>query len=225
MYVERNKVPNARILIVEDHPLMREGLITLIEREPDLAFCGYAEDVDAAVEAVGKHRPDLVLVDLVLADSSGIQLLRRLRNECPQVLAMVLSVHEEVFYVERAFQAGAKGYVCKLDAGEELVKGIRQVLDGDVFLGGTLAAKMGGATDAKALAEPGALASLSRREFEVFELIGRAKSPREIAERLNISIKTVSAHREKIKRKLQLRSTTEVLVLAIRWIQYGGRWP
>jgi DNA-binding NarL/FixJ family response regulator len=203
---------------------MREGLTQLIGQEDDLAVCGEAFDAAGAVKAIGNLMPDIVIVDVSLKDSSGIELIKDIRVRWPNLPVLVFSVHDESLYAERILRAGARGYVTKAEAAAKLIEGIRRVLDGDVYVSEMISSKMlsrmvGASRDTSAFP----LDTLTDREFEVFELIGKGLQGRQIAETLHLSVKTVAAHREHIKKKLNFASATELLAYAIRWTQLEGK--
>lgn len=212
-----------RLFIVDDHPIVRQGLAQLIDNEPDLAVVGQGEDAYQSLREIGRLKPDMVLVDVSLKDSDGIELLKELRARDEDLPVLVLSMHDESLYAERALRAGARGYIMKQEAPQKLLAAIRRVLTGQVYLsdamgasllqrmvGGRKTAKQGGATGELPMDR------LTDRELEVFRLIGGGKSVKEIADKLFISAKTVEAHREHIKEKLGLRSSAELLRFAIR---------
>ena len=221
MAENRERSGKTKILVVDDHPIMRAGLVQLIGQEEDLVVCGQAEDAHAALEAARKDQPDVAIVDISLKESSGIALIKDLRARWPGVLILVLSMHDETFYAERALRAGANGYVTKAEASAKVIEGIRKILSGEVYVSEKLASKMlsglvGGGAGAATLP----MDRLTDREFEVLELIGQGLQGREIAQQLHLSVKTVDAHREHIKRKLGLGSATELLTYAVQWVQF-----
>ena len=207
-----------RILIVDDHPMMREGLRTLISREHDLAICGEAETAGQALEAVANLKPDLVLADISLPGRNGIELIKDIRSLQPAVLILVISMHDESLYAERVLRAGARGYIMKQESGPTMMQTIRQVLAGRIYLSGKMSARiLENITGKRAKASP--IERLSDREFEVFQLIGRGKSTVQIAEELHLSTKTVEAHRAQVKAKLDLRTMPELISFASRWVE------
>jgi DNA-binding NarL/FixJ family response regulator len=210
------------ILIVDDHPVLRRGLAALIVTEPDLAGCGEASTCAAALEAIRESRPDLVIVDLELEESDGLDLVKEMKTCHPEVPALVLSMHDEAVYAERSLRAGARGYVTKQQLDSSVLVAIRRVLDGKIYMSdtleGRLAAKfVGGRT----LETDSPLGALSDRELQVFRLIGQGRTTRQIAESLTLSIKTIETHREHIKSKLALGSTAELAQRATQWVESG----
>lgn len=215
-----DKVP---ILIVDDHDVVRLGLATLINADPTLIVCGEADGVQSALAAIRKCKPRLVLVDLSLRDGDGLDLLRRLAVEFPDILALTLSMYDEKVYAERALRAGAKGYIRKVDMAETIINAIHTVLNGNVYVSNNVASDLlnrisGGK---KRPAEP-TTARLSDRELQVLRCIGRGLSNREMADELFISIKTVESHREHIKEKLSLQSSGDLLRYAIEFSKLNG---
>jgi DNA-binding NarL/FixJ family response regulator len=206
------------ILIVDDHPMMREGLRTLISREHDLAICGEAETAGQALDAVANLKPDLVLADISLPGRSGVELIKDIRALQPAVLILVISMHDESLYAERVLRAGARGYIMKQESGPTMIQAIRQVLAGRIYLSGKMSARiLENVAGKRANASP--IERLSDREFEVFQLIGRGKSTVQIAEELHLSTKTVEAHRAQVKAKLDLRNMPELISFASRWVE------
>jgi DNA-binding NarL/FixJ family response regulator len=213
----------ARVLIVDDHPLVRTGLAQLIGDASGLEVCGEAATVDDALREVAAKRPDLALIDISLAGGNGLRLIGRIRDVCPQTRMLVVSMHDETTFAERALRAGAMGYVEKREASTRVIEAIRRVLAGRIYVSKALRERPGGkdlgGTGPDALP---AIESLTNRELEVFELIGRGLSAREIAARLSRSVKTVETHREHIKHKLDLHSGSELTAHAIRWVLEQG---
>lgn len=211
----------ARILLVDDHPIVRQGLGLLIKGAPDLMVCGEAEDADAAVKAVADLQPDLAVVDLSLKDRSGLDLIKDLVRLHPGLPILVLSMHDESLQAKRVLRAGAKGYIMKQEASDRVLDAIRTVLAGGVYLSPQMSSilleQLVGPRAASASAAP--LERLTDREIEVLSLIGKGLSSREIAARLGLSIKTIEAHRENIKDKLDLKNAVGLLRFAM---QYAG---
>lgn len=209
----------AKILLVDDHPIVRLGLVHLIEREANLEVCGEAEDAAQAYLAVEKLRPDLVVVDISLPGANGLALIKRLQAQFSKLPVLVLSMHSERLYAERALRAGARGYVRKHEASENLVEAIRKVLGGRIYLSDrTTASMLDQYVVGAGSGEGPSLNRLSDRELEVFELVGQGHSTRLIAEKLSLSVKTIEAHRQHIKQKLDLHSATELLQRATQWV-------
>ena len=211
----------SRIFLVDDHPIMRQGLTALINQETDLEVCGEAEDASGALAGIDKTKPDLAVVDISLKNSNGIELIKDVKIRAPKLPVLVLSMHDESFYAERVLRAGAMGYVTKAEVSNVIVKGIRKVLAGEVYVSEALASKMlsrvvGGSSDMKS----SPVSKLSDREFEVFELIGQGLQTKEIAHRLHLSIKTIDSHRDHIKSKLEIDNATDLLKYAIQWTQF-----
>lgn len=207
-----------RIFLVEDHPMMRLGLRQCLSQETDLLVCGEASSASAALAALERTKPDLIMLDISLEGRSGLDLLKDLRARHPSTPVLVHSMHDEAIYAERALRAGARGYLMKQETGDKLVAAIRQVLRGEIYLSDA----MRRSGPKKSAAKPGRsprtpISRLTDREFEVFRLIGGGFTNRQIAAQLHISLKTVDAHREHIKRKLSLTSSTALNLLAVRW--------
>ncbi len=209
--------PKSKIFLVDDHPLVREWLTNLIHQQPDLSVCGEAETAPEALQGIAKLRPDVAIVDISLKGGSGIELIKNLKTLQPRVAVIVLSMHDEELYAERALRAGARGYIMKRETAKKVIAAIRQVLEGKLYVSERLTALF-----AKKFVEGGpaigpAIIQLSDRELEVFQLLGQGYETRQIAESMNISMKTVQAFCGRIKEKLKLSSATELLREAIRW--------
>jgi DNA-binding NarL/FixJ family response regulator len=207
-----------RIFLVDDHPLVREWLTNLINQQPDLTVCGETDSAPRALEAIALARPDVAIVDLSLKDSSGFDLIKSLKQSETGAAILVLSMHEEAHYAERALRAGARGYVMKRETTKKVVNAIRRVLEGKLYLSETIAEAMT-VRLVSGTANEGSLpvGQLSDRELEVFEMLGRGLGTRQIAENLRVSVKTVQAYCARIKDKLNVGSATELLREAIRW--------
>ena len=207
-----------RIFLVDDHPLVREWLTNLINQQPGLTVCGEAESGPDAREKILALRPDVAIVDIALKDSSGIELIKDLKQSCPEVAVLVLSMHEEAHYAERALRAGARGYVMKRETTRKVVAAIGQVLEGKLCVSEAITAAMAAQfVEGKTLATCSPVEQLSDRELEVFELLGQGRTTRQIAESLRVSLKTVQAYCARAKEKLKLGSATELLREAVRW--------
>src|SRR6266581_8694206 len=209
-----------RILLVDDHAVVRYGIAQLINRERDLVVCGEEEEASKALSTISSINPDLVIADISLKESSGLELMRNIKAQCPKLPVLVVSAHDENIYAEIAFRAGALGYLMKDQALERILTAIRRVLSGAIYVSDALGARMlqqqvRGHTDVNQSPVQG----LSDREMEVFQLIGQWKKTREIAEELHLSIKTIEYYREQIKRKLNLKSASELTHYATSWVQ------
>jgi len=210
------------VLIVDDHPIVRQGLAQLINQEKDLEVCGQAEDAHEAMQAIRQFDPDMVIVDIGLKNTSGMELIKDLKVQHPDLPVLTLSMYDEAVYGERALRAGAKGYIMKQEATEKVVTAIRRVLAGEVYVSSGMAAKMVNkfvGTGARTAGSPADC--LSDRELEVFRMIGEGFSTREMAEKLHLSVKTVETYRAHIKDKLGLPDANELLRSAIRWVNAG----
>ena len=225
MKAAKSKRNATRVLIVDDHPMTRDGLVHLIDREPDLAVAWQAENAAEALRVAVDEQPDLALVDITLPDKGGIDLIKDLKAVRPEMRILVVSMHEESLYAERALRAGARGYITKQEGGAKLMQAIRQVLGGQIYVSEKTSARIveifSGQSRAKAQSP---IAQLSDREFEVFQLIGQGLSTQEIGDRISISAKTVETHRLNIKNKLELGTAAELIAYAARWTtsQAGG---
>jgi len=208
------------ILIVDDHPMMREGLAQLIEHESDLCVAGQADNAAQALQAIGTLLPDLALVDISLPDKNGIELIKDLQTLHPQLPVLVVSMHDETLYAERVLRAGARGYIMKQEGGKKLMQAIRHVLHGQIYVSERMSAKILEIfSGRRAESVKSAVECLSDREFKVFQLIGQGQGTRQIAEHLHLSIKTVEVHRANIKRKLELKNATDLVRYAVRWTE------
>jgi DNA-binding NarL/FixJ family response regulator len=215
----RRRPEKRGVLIVDDHPIVRQGLAQLIDQEHDLHVCGQAEDAHAAMKAIRELAPDLAVVDISLKDTSGIELIKDIKVQHPGLPVLTLSMHDEGIYAERALRAGARGYVMKQEATERVVTAIRRVLAGEMYVSEGMAAKMVSklvAGPAQAGGSP--VDRLSDRELEVFRLIGTGYGTREMAEKLHLSVKTIETYRAHIKEKLDLLDANELLRTAINWV-------
>jgi len=209
-----------RILLVDDHAVVRYGIGQLLNQQSDLMVCGEEENAANALSAIGKLKPDLVIADISLKDSSGLELMRNIKAQYTGLPVLVVSTHDEGIYAEIAFRAGALGYLMKGDALDKVVSAVRRVLAGNVYVSDTLTAKMlGQQVRGEKDVEQSAVKGLSDRELEVFQLIGQWKKTKEIAHELHLSIKTVEYYREQIKQKLNLKSAVELTQRATAWVQ------
>jgi DNA-binding NarL/FixJ family response regulator len=208
-----------RILLVDDHAVVRFGIAQLINRQPDMMVCGEEEDASRALGAIETLKPSLVIADISLKDSSGLELMRNIKAQYAGMPVLVVSGHDESVYAEIAFRAGALGYLMKEEALDKVIIAIRRVLSGAIYVSDTLAAKMlqqqiRGQTNIN----ESPVKSLSDRELEVFQLIGQWKTTRDIAEELHLSVKTIEYYREQIKRKLNLKNAAELTQRATAWV-------
>ena len=206
------------IFIVDDHPLVREWLTNLLNQQPDFRVCGGTGDAPEALRLIAAAKPDIAIVDITLASGSGLELIKSIKAGHPGVTVLVLSMHDEMLYAERALRAGAGGYIMKSEATQKVIQAIRAVLNGEVYLGpkvtSLLAKKMAaGRTESAALP----LEHLSDRELEVFQLLGRGYGTRQISEHLHVGFKTVQSYSARIKEKLNLANINELMREAIRW--------
>jgi len=213
------KISQTRVVLVDDHPLLRQGIARMIETEKGMVVCGEAENTSKAIEVIEKQKPDVVLLDVSLNGASGIELLKNLKVRFPKMLVLVLSMHDETIFAQRALRAGAAGYIMKHEAPEKILGALKKVLKGEIYLSEKLGARMlnqlvGGKPSTGSPVE-----ELSDRELEVFGLIGRGFGTRPIAEKLHLSVKTVESHRAHIKDKLNLKSGNELVHHAIQWVQ------
>ena len=211
-----------RVLIVDDHPAVREALATRISRQPDLEVCGEAGDVREALTMIDDLRPDLAVIDISLKLDSGIELIKRIKDRHDGIRILVWSMHNELHYAERALRAGALGYINKDQATDRIIEAIRRVLDGKVYLSDELAEKMlhRSVGDRNELARL-PIDSLADRELEVFRLIGHGVKTAEIANRMHLSIKTIETYRDRIRQKLGLKDGTELAYFATMWTLQG----
>ncbi|MBB5341340.1 response regulator [Tunturiibacter gelidoferens] len=206
------------VFVVDDHPLLRQGLALLINQQRDLEVCGEAEEAQAAMQAISQKKPDIMIVDISLNGPDGLDLLKNIRASHPDLPILILSMHDEAIYAERALRARANGYIMKQEATEKVLIAVRRILGGEVYLSDRMANKMlqqyiGGSPAAL----HSRISTLSDRELEVFCLIGEGRGTREIAEELHLSIKTVETYQAHIKEKLRLHSGRELIQHAIQW--------
>lgn len=212
-----------RVFIVDDHALVREWLAALLRKQSDLELCGAAADATAALPAMLVDPPDVAIVDLSLKGISGLDLIKDLAEHLPETQAIVLSMHEEVFYAERALRAGARGYVTKEEATDRILEAIRAVQAGRVFVSPGLLAALSAKLAGRPASATGNVETLSDRELEVFRRLGQGQTTRQISEELAISIKTVQAYAARIKEKLQLANGAELVRAAVRWVEQQVR--
>jgi DNA-binding NarL/FixJ family response regulator len=217
--ITKKRIAKKRVVIVDDHPPMRKGLAQLINQEPDFVTCGEAGSIPEALQVIESLKPDVVIVDMVLKDSSGLDLLKDLKNRFPDLPALVLSMQNESIYAERALRAGARGYIMKEETTENVVSALRQVLSGEVYLSEKMSKKALNQFAGGRRKEGSSIENLSDRELEVFRLIGQGIQSREIAKKLHLSVKTIESYREHIKEKLNLENAAQLVQTAIQWMQ------
>ena len=212
-----------RILIVDDHPIVRQGLSELINHESDLVVCGQAEDSHEAIKAVRELNPDMAIIDISLKETSGLELIKDIHAQYPNLPVLALSMHDENLYAERSLRAGAMGYIMKQEATENVIEAVRKILGGEIYVSERMAGKMLRKLVTGQI-ETGSsqVDSLSDRELEVFSLIGRGHGTRQISERLHVSVKTIETYRAHIKDKLNLADAAELLQYAIQWVNTAG---
>jgi DNA-binding NarL/FixJ family response regulator len=218
------KQRKSKVFLVDDHPLVREHLTALIEAQADLAVCGDAADAPTALSLIARQAPDLVILDISLKQSNGLELIKNLKELWPKLPVLVLSMHDEMLYAERALRAGALGYITKEEATVNVLSAVRKVLGGQVYLSERMAERMMKKMVRGTREETGSpLEVLTDRELEVFQMLGRGAGTRQIAEELRLGIKTVESYRARIKEKLQLADGNQLLQHAIHWVQSGLR--
>ena len=212
-------VNKARVLVADDHPLFREGMVQLIERESDLCCCGQTDSIVATETTVARLKPDLLVLDLRLKDGDGLALIKSLRGRFPDLLILVVSEHDENLYAERALRAGAKGYLMKAEAAHEVRNAIRTTLQGDLYVSRKMSVRvlhklLNGSSEAGA----NYVERLTDRELQVFQMLGSGQGTADIAAELHVSLKTIESHRENIKHKLGLRNAVDLLCHAVHWV-------
>ena len=218
-FIRKGKI---KVLLVDDHPILRKGLAQMINLENDLTVCGEAEEAGKGFELVGTLQPDVAVVDISLKTGNGIELVKNIKARYPDLPVLVLSMHDESLYAERALRAGALGYIMKEEATEQVLVAIRRVLNGEIFLSEKMKSRMlqqiTSGNRNKVVTSP--IENLTDRELEVFRLIGEGRSTRQIAAELHLSVRTVEAYREYIKSKLNLRNATELVQHAFHWVHH-----
>lgn len=214
----QNHKSKKTVFLVDDHPIVRQGLTLLINQEPDLTVCGEAEEMHSALQAIPAMRPDIIIVDISLHGPDGLELLKHVRMKVPSLPVLILSMHDESVYAERALRAGANGYIMKQEATEKVLVALRRILSGEIYVSDRIANNMlqhyvRGAS----LSGNSSITELTDRELEVFRLIGSGHGTREIADELHLSVKTVESYQAHIKEKLSLRSARELVQHAVQW--------
>lgn len=209
------------VFIIDDHPVVRQGLAQLIHNEPDLCVCGEAGDAEAAIKTLKETETDIVIADISLPGQSGIDFIRDLKKMSIRVPVLVLSIYDESVYAERVLDAGARGYIMKQEAADVIIQAIRQIIAGDVYLSPSMTQQLLNkivSNEGMKESVPVPAVCLTDRELEVFHLIGKGYTSKEIALRLNLSIKTIETYREHIKRKLHLKNYAELIKSAAQWV-------
>jgi DNA-binding NarL/FixJ family response regulator len=215
--MKKSTNPKKRILIVDDHPMMREGLAQLIDHEPDLETAAQADSAAVALQTISASLPDLLLLDISLPDKSGLEVIKDVRTLHPSLPILVVSMHDESLYAERVLRAGGRGYIMKQEGGKKLMSAIRQILDGRIYVSEKMSAKILETFSGHRANSQSPVEKLSDREFEVFQFLGQGEGTRQIAKRLHLSVKTVEVHRANIRKKLELVTGGELVHYAIRW--------
>ncbi len=211
-----------KIVIVEDHPIFRMGMTELINREQDMEVCGYGEDVAEARAVIREQMPDMVVVDLSLKNSNGLDLVKEISGQYPRISFLVLSMHDESLHAERCILAGAKGYIMKQEASTSVVKAIREIGAGNLHVSSPIMSHiLNKFRNQPAALHASPLNALTDREMEIFQFIGQGYASGEIAKRLNISVKTIGTHRERIKNKLNLKDSGTLVRHAVIWVETG----
>ena len=211
-----------RVFIVDDHPLVRDGLANFINQQADLAVCGEAEDSAGAIAGIESCRPDVALIDISLKNESGLELVKILQAQFPEVALIVLSMHDEALYAERALHAGARGYVMKRETTKSVLTAIRRVVEGDIYISDRVVNSMARRMSSRKTSAATPVERLSDRELEILERIGKGEEVKEIASALNLSPKTVETHRAHIKEKLHLANARQVARYAVQWASAHG---
>ncbi len=218
-----NRLPS-KVYLVDDHPLVREWLTNLIDRQDDLTVCGEAGSVEQAMKGIGETNPDIAIVDISLSDGSGLDVVRNVRSLYPATAVIVLSMHDERLYAERSFRAGARGYIMKRETTSNIVAAIHDVLNGKIHVSAQMAAALSAKfADGETPSLHATVKKLSERELEVFQFLGQGFETRRIAHVMGVSIKTVQAYCARIKEKLELANASELLREAVRWQERSAR--
>ncbi len=212
-----------RVVVVDDHSIVRRGFTYLINQEEDMEVVGEAEDSASALALIQETKPNLAIIDITLKGSSGIDLIRQLRSVCPGVLLLVVSMHDELLYAERALHAGARGYIMKQEVDENMVHALRRVLQGGIYVSEAVNQRLlKSVTEAERPHPVALIETLSERELEVFRMIGQGAETRQIAEALNVGFKTIATYRERIKKKLNIDSASQLIQCAVEWLLREG---
>lgn len=211
-----------KIYIVDDHPLMRKGMAMTLENSVEFEVCGQSESAEEALGEIPSLKPDGCVIDISLPGMNGIELVKNLLAQLPNLKILVVSRHDEELYAERAIRAGAKGYLMKLEAGEILVSAVRQIMNGGIYLSDKIGSQLIMKIASGQTAGDNPLEILSDRELEVFELTGKGQSTKDIAQRLHVSVKTVDTYRARIKEKMHLKTANELMRKAVQWVESGS---
>lgn len=207
-----------KVLVVDDHPIVRQGLTQLINQESDFVVCGDAGDIPQALSAIEECKPDIIIVDISLGHTSGIRLIEDLSRNYPELAILALSMHDESIYAERCLKAGAKGYIMKQEPPEKVVTALRKILEGDIYISDKLGTKLLNKFVTKRADSSGSpVELLSNRELEVFQLVGQGLKTRKIAEELNLSVKTVETYIDHIKKKMNFDDSRDLFLHAVQW--------
>lgn len=220
---KRKTAHPTKILVVDDHPLVREHLGTVINREPDLTVCGEAEDCRGALAAIAATKPDLAIIDLTLKDSHGLDLLKDIQIQYPKLRTLVVSMHDESLYAERVMRAGANGFITKQHATRDILKAIRQVLSGQCYLSSQMTSRVISKFSGHARKDVSDIEQLTDRELQVLELIGRGLTTRRVAEQLVLDIKTIDTYRARLKDKLGLKDGAQLVQRAVQWLELSDK--
>ena len=216
-------VKKHRLFIVDDHPITRQGIAVLINQEADMTVCGEADSAPLAMDLIPKAAPDLAIIDITLKTTSGIELMKNIKALLPDMPVLIMSMHDESLYAERALRAGAKGYIMKHEASEKILIAVRRVLSGELYLSEKMKEKMlHRLVKSRKEEVVFSIDTLSDREMEVFQLIGNGYSTRQIAGKLNLSVKTIDSYREHLKLKLRLEKGADLVRHAIQWVRSEG---
>lgn len=219
---DSSNLGKTRVVIVEDHPMFRERLASLINKEPDMMVCGEADNIRQGMEIIQSTGPDAAVVDITLKGSSGLELIKDLKAQSIDLPVLVLSMHDESLYAERVIRAGAKGYITKDEASGKVMSAIRKVVAGEIYLSDAMTSRVLKNMSGKNPGEISPLERLTDRELEVFQLIGKGKTAKEIAESLSLGLTTIDTYRARIKEKLNLKNATELVHQAADWIRSRG---
>jgi DNA-binding NarL/FixJ family response regulator len=215
---EKNKAKTASVVLIEDHRMFREWLGTMLTQEGDFTICGATDNIADAMEIIRRTKPDIAVVDVTLRGSSGLELIKNLKAEKMDVPVLVLSMHQEELYAERALQAGARGYISKHEGGSTLIEAIRKVIGGEVYLGEKVTARLLQRMSGSVVDKPSGLNAFTDRELEVFQMVGMGYNSRQIAEQIHLGESTVETYRARIREKLGIKNAAELYAHAARWV-------